>query len=141
MERSEECARPGTTCARVAASPRPGMLRLPSWVDWITSPSGSVILSGCVALRLLRMVTLGRRKCAVAPESAIASSVPRVILIELAWEAQEKVLVDGLDWLVDMVSVLEGRRGQEEQLLVMIVMSSSSVIGGLGVVDEVGVGV
>ncbi len=84
------------------------MLRLPSWVDWITSPSGSVILSGCVALRLLLMVTLGRRKCAVAPESAIASSVPRVILIELAWEAQEKVLVDGLDWLVDMVSVLEG---------------------------------
>ena len=44
----------------------------------------------------------------MAPESAIASSVPRVILIELAWEAQEKVLVDGLDWLVDMVSVLEG---------------------------------
>lgn len=77
----------------------------------------------------------------MAPESAIASSVPRVILIELAWEAQEKVLVDGLDWLVDMVSVLEGRRGQEEQLLVMIVMSSSSVIGGLGVLDEVGVGV
>ena len=75
----------------------------------------------------------------VAPESAIASSVPRVILIELAWDAQEKVLVDGLDWLVDMVSVLEGRRGQEEQLLVMIVMSSSSVIGGLGVLDEVGV--
>lgn len=77
----------------------------------------------------------------MAPESAIASSVPRVILIELAWEAQEKVLVDGLDWLVDMVSVLEGRRGHEEQLLVMIVMSSSSVIGGLGVLDEVGVGV
>ena len=77
----------------------------------------------------------------MAPESAIASSVPRVILIELAWEAQEKVLVDGLDWLVDMVLVLEGRRGQEEQLLVMIVMSSSSVIGGLGVLDEVGVGV
>ena len=44
----------------------------------------------------------------VAPESAIASSVPRVILIEFAWEAQEKVLVDGLDWLVGMVSVLEG---------------------------------
>ena len=77
----------------------------------------------------------------MAPESAIASSVPRVILIELAWEAQEKVLVDGLDWLVDKVSVLEGQRGQEEQLLVMIVMSSSSVIGGLGVLDEVGVGV
>ena len=64
-----------------------------------------------------------------------------VILIELAWAAQKKVLVDGLDWLVDMVSVLEGRREQEEQLLVMIVMSSSSVIGGLGVLDEVGVGV
>lgn len=77
----------------------------------------------------------------MAPESAIASSVPRVILIELEWEVQEKVLVDGLDWLVDMVSVLEGRRGQEEQLLVMIVMSSSSVVGGLGVLDEVGVGV
>ena len=77
----------------------------------------------------------------MAPESAIASSVPRVILIELAWEAQEKVLVDGLDWLVDMVLGLDGQRGHVEQLLVMIVMSSSSVIGGLGVLDEVGVGV
>ena len=74
----------------------------------MTSPSGRVIFSGCAALRLLLMVTLGRRKCAVAPESAIASLVPRVMLIELAWAAQEKVLVDGLDWVVDMVSVLEG---------------------------------
>ena len=71
----------------------------------------------------------------------MASSVPRVIWIELACQAQEKVLVDGLDWVVDMVSVLEGWCVHEEQLLVMTVMSSSSVIGGLGVLDEVGVGV
>ena len=77
----------------------------------------------------------------MAPESAIASLVPRVILIELAWEAQENVLVDGLEWWVDMVSVLEDWCGQEEQLLVMIIISSSSLIGELSVLSLVGVGV
>jgi hypothetical protein len=88
------------------------------------------------------MVTLGRRKCAVAPESAIASLVPRVILAELAWEAQENVLGDGLEVWVDMVSAVEGWCGQWEQLLVMIVISSSSLlIVVLSVLGRVGVGV
>jgi hypothetical protein len=82
MDRREECVRPGMTWARVAESPRPGRLRLPTWVDWMTSPSGSVMLSGCSALRLLLMGTFGRRKCAVAPESAIASLVVSEILME-----------------------------------------------------------
>ena len=46
MERREECARPGMTWASVAAFPRPGRLRLPTWVDWITSPSGRLIING-----------------------------------------------------------------------------------------------
>eukprot|EP00956_Cyclotella_meneghiniana_P034213 scaffold102491_cov20-Cyclotella_meneghiniana.AAC.1 len=73
IEMSDECARPGTMCAWVASSPRPGKLRLPMCVEWITSPSGKVIFSGLSALRLLAIGTFGRRKCAVAPESAIAS--------------------------------------------------------------------
>jgi hypothetical protein len=58
--------------ASVASFGRPGRGRLPMWVDEIVSPSGSVILRGWVATRLLRIGTFGRRKCTVAPESAMA---------------------------------------------------------------------
>ena len=68
----DEWAYPGTMWASVAASPSPGRSRFPTWVDWTTSPSGSVILSGLMAFCLLCIGTCGRRKWAVAPESAIA---------------------------------------------------------------------
>ena len=77
----------------------------------------------------------------MAPESAIASSVPRVMLIELVLEAQGAVLVDVLDWVVEMVLASEGCCGHVEQLLVMTVMSSSSGNGWLCVLGGVGAGV
>ena len=89
----DECAKPGTICAWVAASPRPGKLRLPMCVDCIVSPSGSVMLSGCSALRLFSIGTLGSRKCAVAPESAIASFVPTVRVI-CTWVVSVRVEYD-----------------------------------------------
>ena len=51
------------------------------------------------------------------------------------------VVVDALDWVVKMVSVLDGCCEHEEQLLVKIVMSSSSGTQWLCGLDGVGVGV
>ena len=65
-------------------------------------------MCGCAALRLLLMVTFGRRKCAVAPESAMASVVPSVILMVLAVEGAEFVVPDDD---VDMVEVLVASEG------------------------------
>ena len=80
--------RPGTTWAMVSASPRPGKLRLPTCVDCIISPSGKVIFNVNYVLHLLTIWTCGRMKWAVAPESAMASSLPSVILMHLVvWRA------------------------------------------------------
>ncbi len=63
-----------TTWVMVAASPRPGKLRLPTCVDCIISPSGKVIFNSVSALHLLIIWTCGRMKWAVASESAMVSS-------------------------------------------------------------------
>ena len=115
----DECARPGTMCAWEAASPRPGRLRLPTWVDLMTSPSGRVMCRGFSAMRLLAMGTLGRRKWAVAPESMIASLLSRRRL--MLW-AQLLMLSRDDSEDVDAVALSE----LWLQLLVTTVLSSSS---------------
>ncbi len=74
----------------------------------MTSLSGRVMLSGCSAWRLLFMGTLGKRKWTVAPESAMASVVPSVILMVLAVEGAEFVVPDDD---VDMVELLVASEG------------------------------
>ena len=77
----------------------------------MTSPSGKVMLSGWVALRLLRMLTWGSRKCAVAPESAIAVSAPRA------------------RWILSLVSVsLSSSESKSERAAVATVASSESLV-------------
>jgi hypothetical protein len=67
------------------------------------------------------MGTFGNKKCAVAPESAMASLGARKMLTALAWSSiEDSSLVDGV---VDAVASSDlGRL----QLLVIIVTSSSS---------------
>ena len=74
----------------------------------MTSPSGRVMLSGCSAWRLLFMGTLGKRKWAVAPESAMASVVPSAILMVLAVEGVEFVVPDDDGDMVEVVAASEG---------------------------------
>ena len=76
----------------------------------------------------------------MAPESAIASLVLNEILMEWEVEDQQSLLVDEVVGLVETAVSLEGCRWQEEQLLVMTVVSSSS-LGGQCILYEVGVGV
>jgi hypothetical protein len=84
-----------------------------------------VIFNGLVALRLLWIVALGKRKWAVAPESAMASSLPRQILMHSAG-AVESSSVSKLDReAVDAVASSD----RDLQLLVMTVLSSSSSMG------------
>ena len=91
-------------------------------VEWMTSPSGNVMLRGLTALRLFAIGTFGRRKCAVAPESAMASVAPRVMLIH-SWVVSVSFMDSMLDNdAVDAVASSE----LGERLLVMIVLSSSS---------------
>lgn len=118
-EMREECANPGTIWAWVASSPSPGRLRLPTWVDLMTSPSGNVMWRGLLAFRLLTMGTFGRRKWAVAPESMMASVLLRRMFM-LSAQLLTLLSVDRDD--VDAVASSE----LWLQLLVMTVLSSSS---------------
>ena len=128
MDMRDEWARPGTICASVAASPSPGKFKLPVWVDYITSLSGKVMFNGTSAGLLLHIGTLGSKKWAVAPESAIASVVPRVMLAQFVGVGME-VLSQSEIGLVDAVASSDWCLA-EEQLLVTTVLSSSSPSSG-----------
>jgi hypothetical protein len=54
------------------------------------------------------MGTLGKRKWAVAPESAMASVVPSVMLMALAVEGVEVVVPDDDGDVVEVVAASEG---------------------------------
>ena len=74
------CASPGTMCALVAASGRNGRFSLHVWVDFITSPSGRLMMSGTAAGLIPITGAPGRTKCPVAPASAMALSMAILIL-------------------------------------------------------------
>lgn len=65
-------ARPGMTCARVAACGRPGMSRLQVWLEVSFEPSGRVTVIGLLAITLLMTCVWGIMKWPVAPVSARA---------------------------------------------------------------------
>ena len=72
MEISDAWASPGAICATNIAGGIHGKSKLHVCVEYIFSPSGELICIGLVAFCLFFTLVLGRRKCPVAPESAIA---------------------------------------------------------------------
>jgi hypothetical protein len=118
--------------ASVALSGKPGKSKLLMCVDLMVSPSGRVIVNGVVADRLLLSRTWGNKKCAVAPESAIAVLPSRSRLTEsvgelLSLSSRELSSSELESDAVDAVASSDlGVR-----LLVMTVLSSSSSSGGM----------
>jgi hypothetical protein len=132
MEIRDECARPGTMWASVALSGKSGKSKFPICVYLMVSPSGSVMVREFVADRLLLSRTWGNKKCAVAPESAIAvlpsrskltESVEKLSSLPSRELSSSELESDAVD------AVASSDLGV--RLLVMTVLSSSSSSGGM----------
>ena len=72
MDISDAWASPGTICATFIACGIHGKSKLHVCVEYIFSPSGELICIGLVAFCLFFTFVLGRKRCPVAPDSAIA---------------------------------------------------------------------
>jgi hypothetical protein len=97
------------------------------WVDWMVSPSGNVMVRGFSAERLLLIRTWGSKKCAVAPESAMAVSPVRVRLMESWGSSIELLATDVSSSALDSDAVdAVASSDLAAQLLVTTVLSLSS---------------
>ena len=72
VDRRDECVRPGTMCALVAAGHKLEMSRLHVCVDHRVNPLGSMIVIGEVASCLFQTGAPTTMKWLVAPESLMA---------------------------------------------------------------------
>ena len=81
MDTRDVWAKPGTIWASRAVAGSHGRLRRHVWVEAICVPSGRLMMSGVVAGVMFETGVPGKRKCPVAPASAMAWS-PAMLMLE-----------------------------------------------------------